>query len=225
MPLFHALRFTLAVTELYLLATILRLKLGYLWWFTVLLWISATAHLIPAAPLSPEWQAYIQTPVLAVLLALSVATSFDLFRFLRVCMFPGERRLMLALSVTVGLVPIVAGWIWNPEDWYQSAMLARQYLLIGITCATITAWWWCVHSRPVGNLPPLIKAHGRLWMLWLLAGIPDAISAKGGLLWSACRWKGGMHMWLMANDGTVAMRVVLMVSWVICLRWCVRARS
>ena len=209
---FHILRFASGALESILIIIIIRQRVGYLWRFMLLLWTSATAHIIPSLMWSAAWRERIQTPLLTVIFLLATASTFDLFRFLRPRTFPGERRLILAASVAAGLVPVVAGWYWKPETWYQGAMLARQYLWILLLVGTCTAWICIRHLRPV-QIPDLCSIHAILWMGWLLAGIPEVCSAKGGLLWMLFPWNGGLTIWRTANDATLTARAVLIVVW------------
>lgn len=192
--------------------------MGYLFWFLALLWASAAAHFAPAFIWSAAWRQAVQTPALFAILTLSALVSIDLFAFLRIRVYRAERRLLFAAAVASGLIPVVAGWIWRPEDWYQSAMLIRQYVVILLTVATAVAWLWVAQLQPVEEMPAVVWIHAPLWLCWLLAGICEAISTKGGLLWLFVPWKGNLTAWRVANDGAIAARIVLMVLWCVNLR-------
>ena len=203
MPEFHAIRIACCLAELWLISR----RPGR--WITALLLASAAFHAIPAAMFSPWWLRAVQTPLLAALLALSIAVSFSMFGWYDM------RWHLLAAAVAGGCIPVLAGWLWNPENWYQAMMLVRQYAVIALATGFWLAWAWVRHLEPVEGQQ---AAPLGLWLLWLAAGIPEAISTKGGMLWAVLPWHDGLGYWRLANALALAVRLTVVIAWAVSLR-------
>ncbi len=176
------LRAILGGLQLYIVWTVLRRNIGYVWWFAVLSALSGVYNLVPSYPYSDIWKHWIQTPVLMVTLALSILATFEIFAFMRRRTFAEERALLLAWGIVLAAAPVVLAWLWTPANWYQAVMVLRQYVLMGLTTGYAGAWLWVTWVRPL-RIERQIEEHGSLWLAWLAASSVLSSTTTGGLFW------------------------------------------
>lgn len=194
MPEYQLARFILGLAQLALALAIRKYRVGYLFWFAIFLWWSAAVNIAPSFPRSEFYKYFVQIPAYLISLALTVASTLDVFRFLPRRTFPQERRLLLAFSVVAGLLPVAAGWIWRATNGYQAVMIGRQYVLLAVTVAFWTAWIYLHHLRPL-SISPVVRMHMLGWGWWLLSATGLAATTKGGLLWQVLQWPRGSWTW------------------------------
>lgn len=149
----YALRFALAVSQLWLARRIWRRDIGRLALFAVAMVAEGVANLVPIYPHSREWWAWIFAPLATVRLLLAVAVTVDLFGFLRNRTHPHERLAFAGLGLVVGFGG--AGWHWAPANWLDTFTAARQYGLLALAFGASGMWAWTRFGRPVYEAPRL----------------------------------------------------------------------
>lgn len=190
---------------------------GYLFGCFILMVASGVFNLAPAFPTDEMWKHWVQVPSYAVLLALTIAASVEVFAFTRRRTYPRERWMMLAASLALGGAVVVAGWVWEPETWYQAFMIGRQYVLILLTVGYSAAWVWVTCGRPV-HIEAQIETHGTFWCVWLMAAALLSSTTKGGLWWQFFAWDGGQEIWRLTSGALMLAQIWLCVGMGINLR-------
>ncbi len=196
---YAAIRFALGVAQLAVAWLVWRRSVGYCFNLMVLMVAGGVFCIAPAYPNNEDWKQWVQVPSFAVLIGLTVAASVEVFAFLRRRTFSRERWLILAASSCISGAVVVAGWAWQPENWYQAFMLARQYALIALCVGYIASWVWVTSGRPV-RMCNRLGEHGTLWCVWLVCVAVLSTTTKGGIWWSFYEWKGGEDVWRMTAD-------------------------
>lgn len=214
---YHVTRLFLGVAEAVVSFTVLRKNVGYCFGFGVSMFFSATYHISPSFPRDAAWKYAIQTPYVIALLWLTIAATLEIFAFLKRKTFPRERGLLFTASAAIGVMPVMAGWIWHPENPYQALMIARQYVLIGFAAGYASAWTWVTCVRPV-KMSASLRAHGRLWRSWLIVSAALSSTAKGGLWWRLFDWSGGERAWSIGSSAMMLAQIFLCVLFVLNLR-------
>jgi hypothetical protein len=196
---FHALRASLGLMQLAIVATLIHRDIGYLLRFGALMFASAAMNLVPAHPEDESWKYFLQMPAYLVILAITIDATLEMFAFLRRRTFIEERLALLSFAGIVGLIPVWICWTWPGDNWYQSAMLLRQYFLMWVASGFLAAWCWLRGARPI-HMSQHIEDHGELWALWLMASAVLASTTKYGVLWKFAQWQGGSALWRIATD-------------------------
>jgi hypothetical protein len=185
--------------QLSIVALLIHRDIGYLLRFGILMFASAAMNLAPAHPEDETWKYFLQMPAYLVILALTADATVEIFAFLRRRTFIEERLALLTFAGIVGIIPVWICWTWPGENWYQSAMLLRQYFLMWLTAGFLTAWCWLRGVRPI-HMSQHIEDHGELWALWLMSSAVLASTTKWGVLWKFAQWQGGDTLWRIATD-------------------------
>ncbi len=206
--MFHAVRFSLGVGMAAIGISAWRRNSGTLFGFSIWCLLAGIFGIFPAFPAEEWWKYYVQFPILAIGLPLILLSSIDVFGFLPRHTYPQERALLAAGAFLVGMVPVVTGWLWLPENWYQAFMLSRQFALVAISTAYWAAWLWVSWIRPV-QIPVDIRAHGWIWGAWLSVMVVMASTTKGGLWWVMFRWSGAESIWLAVFYVTAAAQIII----------------
>ncbi len=214
---YQILRLVLGVAESIVAYMVVRRSVGYCFGCGILMFFSAAYNISPSYVNEDFWKHYIQTPCLLFLLALTASATLDIFAFLRRRTFPRERGMLLTASVTIGCVPVFAGWMWHPENLYQALMIARQYILIGLAAGYASAWIWVTCARPVA-MEKGLRWHGRIWTVWLSCAAVLATTTKGGLWWQVFKWEDGENSWRAASDVLLLGQITLCVMMVVNLQ-------
>ncbi len=176
----NLIRAFLGITQLATAWLVWRRDVGYCFSFMLAMVAGGIFNLAPARPLDETWKHWVQVPSYAVMLALTIAATVEVFAFTRRRTFPRERRLMLGASAALAGAVLVAGWTWQPANWYQAFMVARQYALVALCVGYSASWVWVTCGRPLRMCGALAE-HGVLWGIWLIAAALLSSTTKGGL--------------------------------------------
>lgn len=163
------------------------------------MFLSGIWNIAPAFPRNEVWKHWLQIPVTVATLALTIAATVEIFAFMRRRTFREERILLARMALIIAAIPIVAGWFWAAENWYQAVMIARQYAFVGLTAGFAGAWVWVTDVRPIRIESP-IESHGDLWILWLFDAAALSSTTKGGIFWQVFPREGGEPIWRLASD-------------------------
>ncbi len=181
MTAYDLLRLALGIAQLAVAWLVWHRSAGYICFsFLFAMFGGGVYAVAPAYPQSELWKQGVQVPIYAALLAFTIASTIDVYAFLRRRTFPRERWLLLAFACALGAAVVAAGWWWHPTNWYQSIMLIRQYTLIGLCMGNFAAWYWVSHARPV-PMEAQTEAHGVLWCVWLVCAALASSTTTGGL--------------------------------------------
>jgi hypothetical protein len=216
---YHALRIILGLAEFFISIEVIRLRIGYAFWFGVYMYASAAANLAPALVDDEVYKHLIQIPVFTATLACAFAASFDVFRVLNVVMLNKDRRLVFALAAVCGSIPVAVSLRLSAENIYQAFMISRQNALLFLTVGTTMGWKWVSGHRAV-SIDTEIDDHAWLWCAWLLTCFLMASTTKQGMFWMVFEWRGGAGRWRAASDSLMAAQLVLL--WLFCAnlrRW------
>jgi hypothetical protein len=211
---YNALRIALGLMQMGIVWILLKRDIGYLTRFGILMFASGALHLAPAYPEAETWKLYVQIPAYAVILFLTADATLEFFAFLRRRTFIEERSALLSFAVIVGLIPVWVFWGWFGDNWYQTAMLARQYILIWLTGGYIAAWLWLRAARPI-HMEMRIADHGEFWGFWLLVTAAHASTTKWGVLWRFAQWKGSESIWRIAGDVLLIAQICICCGFVV----------
>lgn len=216
---FHALRALLGTMQIGIVWILLKHDIGYLWRFGVLMFACAASNIAPAFPHSEAWQKYVQFPAYVLIFWMTAEATLEIFAILRRRTFIEEHSALVAFSCVAGLLPVWVFWWWPGEDWYQTAMLARQYLLVWLTGGYVAAWFWLRKARPV-HMEQRICDHGEFWAFWLLAATAHASTTKWGILWRFSQWRDAGALWRVVGDVLLMAQVVICFGFVLNLwKW------
>ncbi len=204
MDAYHTVRACLGFISLVLALMIWKKKIGYLLIFSFLMAIQGAFLVSPAFVDDPLWLRAIQTPFAFFRLVLAAVATIEVFWFMAADTFPQERYRLAAASSAIGAIPVWAAWRFRPENWYQSAMILREYALMWLTVSFLVAWLWVKWLRPI-RVSARISEHGTLWGMFLMVSATVATMTKGGLFWLGLGWKGAAEDWQFY--GTVALLV------------------
>lgn len=216
---FHALRAILGIMQLGIVWILLKNDIGYLWRFGITMFACAASNLAPALPHNENWQHYIQFPAYVLIFGLTADATFEFFAFLRRRTFIEERSALVALSVVGGLIPVWIFWLMPSSDWYQTAMLARQYGMMWLTGGYLIALLWLRKIRPI-HMELQIADHSIFWGYWLLAVTAHASTTKMGVLWRFAQWQDAGELWRVIGDVLLLAQIVICSGFVFNLwRW------
>lgn len=177
---YSSIRLALGLAQLAVAWLVWRRSVGYTFGFMFLMVAGGIFNVAPAIPTDEIWKHWVQVPSYGVLLAFTIAATIEAYAFLRRRTFPRERWLILAFSAVLGAAVVLAGWRWQPDNWYQAVMLARQYALLALCIGHCVAWFWVTIGRPV-RMEDQTETHGTLWCVWLLCAALTASTTTGGL--------------------------------------------
>jgi hypothetical protein len=216
---FHALRALLGLMQIGIVWILLKRDIGYLWRFGITMFASAALNLAPSHPNSESWQQLIQIPAYVVIFILMGEATVELFAFLRRRTFIEERSALFSLAAVAGMIPVWVCWYWPGDDWYQSALLVRQYALMWLAGAYLTAWCWLRAVRPI-HMELQIADHGEFWGFWLLSAAAHASTTKYGLLWRFAQWHDGESIWRITGDALLLAQLCICFGFMVNLwKW------
>lgn len=170
------------------------------WYFAV----SGLGLLIPAAVYSPQYWRILWLPIETVRLMLAVGLSVSTVMEACFMIYDRERDMMLAFGTTAGVAICLAGWLWMPENWFQSMVTIREYAYLVLACLMVCSWIWLRLVRPI--LLPLIMP---CWSWWVIFSALMAAGGMGGLLWTALPMK--REIWYAIGDIGLAAQALIAV--------------
>jgi hypothetical protein len=216
---FHLMRTALGLIQLGIVAVLLHRDIGYLLRFGVLMFASAAMNLAPAHPTDDTWKYFVQVPAYAAILAMTIDATLEFFAFLRRRTFIEERSALLVFASIVGLIPVWVLWTWPGENWYQNAMLIRQFVLIWLASGFVVSWCWLRAVRPI-HASVHICDQGEFWGIWLVSAAALSSTTKYGVLWKFAQWQGNETLWRVTSDAVLLAQICICCGFLFnCWNW------
>lgn len=182
-PAYHLLRLILGVLCLFVG------RRTRFWYFGY----SGIALLIPAAVYDPVYWRILWLPIETVRLLLAISLSISLVMDACFLIYDDERDMIMAFSVTAGVAICLAGWLWMPQNWFQSMVTIRQYAYLALLGMTVGSWVWLRWIRPV-QMALIMPC----WSWWVIFSALMSAGGMGGLLWTVLPMK--QEVWYAAGD-------------------------